>query len=69
MENMLKRVFDYQSFFPNGRLSAMIEDVESRYRELAGLDDEDLSLVSAAGDTEITNKLLENRDEHTDRNI
>ena len=69
MENMLKRVFDYQSFFPNGRLSAMIEDVESRYRELAGLDDEDLSLVSAAGDTDITNKLLENRDEHTDRNI
>ena len=69
MENMLKRVFDYQSFFQNRRLSAMIEDVENRYRELAGLDDEDLSLVSAAGDTDITNKLLENNDEHTDRTI
>ena len=69
MENMLKRVFDYQSFFQNGRLSAMIEDVENRYRELAGLDDEDLSLVFAAGDTDITNMLLENNNEHTDRTI
>ena len=69
MENMLKRVFEYQSFFQNGRLSAMIEDVENRYRELTGLDDEDLSLVSAAGDTDITNKLLENNDEHKDRTI
>ena len=69
MENMLKRVFDYQSFFQNGRLGAMIEDVENRYRELAGLDDEDLSLVFAAGDTDITNMLLENNNEHTDRTI
>ena len=66
MEKMLKRVFDYQNFSPNSRLSAMIEDVENRYR---ALDEEELFLVSAAGDTDITNRLLEKKDGYTDRNV
>lgn len=66
MEKILKRVFDYQRFSANKRLSAMIQDVESRYCEL---DDEDLSLVTAAGETDIISRLLENKDEYTDRNI
>lgn len=43
----LKLTFDYQRFSPNSRLSAMIEDVESRYTELS---DEDLFFVAAAGE-------------------
>ena len=66
MEKKLRRVFDYQSFSPNRRLSAMIEEVENRYREL---DEEELFFVSAAGNTDITNRLLEKKDEYTDRNI
>ena len=66
MEKKLKRVFDYQSFSQNRRLSAMIEDVENRYREL---DEEELFFVSAAGNTDITNRLLEKKDEYTDRNM
>lgn len=66
VERMLRRVFDYQRFSPNRRLSAMIEEVENRYRALG---DEELSLVAAAGDTDITNGLLEKKDEHTDGSI
>lgn len=66
VERMLRRVFDYQRFSPNRRLSAMIEEVENRYRSL---DDEELSLVAAAGDTDITNELLEKKDEHADGSI
>ena len=66
MERMLRRVFDYQRFSPNRRLSAMIEEVENRYRLL---DEEELSLVAAAGDTDITNELLEKKDEHADGSI
>lgn len=66
MEQILKRVFDYQRFSPDRRLSAMIEEAEKRYR---ALDDEDLSLVTAAGDTGLTYDLLEKKDECTDKNI
>ena len=66
MEKKLRRVFDYQSFSPNRHLSAMIEEVENRYREL---DEEELFLVSAAGNMNITNRLLEKKDEYTDRNM
>ena len=44
MEKILKRIFDYQRFSPNKRLSAIISEIESRYRVL---DDEKLSLISA----------------------
>ena len=66
VERMLRRVFDYQRFSPNRRLSAMIEEVKNPYRSL---DDEELSLVAAAGDTDITNELLEKKDEHADGSI
>lgn len=62
MEQMLKRIFDYQRFSPNRRLSAIISEVENHYR---ALDDEDLSLVTAAGDPNET-WLLEKKDEPTD---
>lgn len=63
VEQMLKRIFDYQRFSPNRCLSAIISEVENRYR---ALDDEDLSLVTAAGDPNAT-WLLEKKDEPTDR--
>ena len=66
MEQILKRVFDYQRFSPDKRLSAMIEEAEKRYRALA---DEDLSLVTAAGDMGLTYDLLEKKDGCTDKNI
>ena len=50
MERKLNRVFDYQRFSANKRLSAMITETERRYQALA---DEDLFLVAAAGDTDI----------------
>lgn len=66
VEQILKRVFDYQRFSPDKRLSAMIEEAEKRYRALA---DEDLSLVTAAGDMGLTYDLLEKKDGCTDKNI
>jgi len=66
MEKILKRIIDYQRFSPNKRLSAIISEIESRYRVL---DDEKLSLISAAGNTDITNDSPEKKDERTARNI
>lgn len=66
MEKILKRIFDYQRFSPNNRLSAIISNVENRYRVL---NDDELSLISAAGNTDISNDLLEKKDERTNRNI
>lgn len=48
MINKMKRVFDYQRFSPNSRLSEMIDKVEQRYTEL---NDEDLFFVAAAGES------------------
>ncbi|MDO4731003.1 MAG: hypothetical protein Q4B14_02605 [Clostridia bacterium] len=66
MEQMLKRLFDYHRFFPDKRLIDIISDVESRYCEL---DDEELLLVAAAGDTDTTKDLLEKKDEYMYRDI
>ena len=51
MEQKLKRMFDYQRFENNARLSAMLSDAHARYgfsgeRELT---DEDVDLLNAAG--------------------
>ena len=48
MEKTLKKLFDYQRFEQNERLEKLIRETESR---CAGeLSDEELTLVSAAGD-------------------
>ncbi len=51
MEKKLKRLFDYQRFEKNERLEKLIHETESRYAK--ELSDDDLSLVNAAGETEI----------------
>ena len=66
MENKLRRVFEYQKFAANSRLGAMIAETERRYQ---ALNDDDLFLVSAAGETDIMNDISENKDEYRDRNI
>ncbi len=48
MERKLSRLFDRQKFEQNARLNSIISDVESRYA--GALSDDDLELVSAAGD-------------------
>ena len=45
----LSQAFDYQKFQHNPRLDAITRDVESRYTK-AALSDDDLELVSAAGE-------------------
>jgi len=45
----LSQAFDYQKFQQNPKLDAITRDVESRY-DKAALSDEDLELVSAAGE-------------------
>ncbi|MBQ2739850.1 MAG: hypothetical protein IJE22_04325 [Oscillibacter sp.] len=49
MEKKLRRMFDLQKFEDHERLSAIIGDVDSRYGR--ALSDDDLELVSAAGET------------------
>lgn len=48
MENKLKKLFDYQRFEQNDKLEKLIHETESRYAK--ELSEEDLSLVSAAGE-------------------
>ena len=48
MEKKLHRLFDFQKFQGNEKLSAMIGDVETCYGR--ALSDDDLELVSAAGE-------------------
>ena len=50
--NKLSQAFDFQKFQQNPRLAAITRDVESRY-ERADLSDDDLDLVSAAGDVSV----------------
>ena len=57
MSKNLKHLFDFQKFEGNSRLSSMIAETESRYgvgmsRNLE-LSDDDLTLVSAAGNTDL----------------
>lgn len=47
MENKLKALFEFQRFSPNERLAKMIEETE---QGVSQLDDDELSLVSAAGE-------------------
>lgn len=49
MERKLANLFDRQRFERNAKLSGVISDVESRYA--GALADDDLEMVSAAGDT------------------
>ena len=48
----LSQAFDFQKFQHNPKLDAITRDVESRY-EKAALSDDDLDLVSAAGEVTI----------------
>ena len=55
MEQKLSRLFDFQKFSRNPRLEAMLADAEGRYHALA---DEDLEMVSAAGDSVPTGPMI-----------
>lgn len=48
MEKTLKRLFDFQKFSGNARLSEVIADTESRYNN--ALSDDELGAVNAAGE-------------------
>lgn len=48
MENRLKSLFEFQKFENNSRLAKLVRDTELRYG--AELTDDELSMVSAAGD-------------------
>jgi hypothetical protein len=50
MERKLFQAFDRQRFQQNARLASIISDVESRYAR--ALSDDDLEIVSAAGNAE-----------------
>ena len=58
MENKLKQLFDYQKFEKNAKLDALIAGAHSRYAE--ALSDDDLEMVSAAGEISELNKAAEN---------
>ena len=54
MENKISRLFDYQKYAPNDKLSAIIKDVESRYSlDIQELSDDELGMLSAAGNTDV----------------
>ena len=48
----LSQAFDFQKFQRNPKLDAITRDVESRYNR-AALSDDDLELVSAAGESTV----------------
>ena len=51
MEGKLRRLFDYQRFAGNARMAKLIEETENRCD--GALSDDELSLVSAAGDVNL----------------
>jgi hypothetical protein len=54
MENKLSRLFDYQKYAPNDKLTSIIRDVESRYSlDLQELSDDELGMLNAAGSVEM----------------
>ena len=54
MENKLSRLFDYQKYAPNDKLSSIIRDVESRYSlDVQELSDDELGMLNAAGNTDV----------------
>ena len=60
MEKKLKMLFDYQRFEQNEKLEKLIQETENRYAK--ELSEEDLSLVSAAGEIKEEQKTFE--DDH-----
>lgn len=54
VQGRLFALFDYQRIEENPRLAKMIEDTEARYG--AELSDDSLEFVSAAGETDISQK-------------
>lgn len=62
MESKLKNLFDYQRFEGNSRLAELIRETEERTAQ--ALTDEQLGLVSAAGDP--LQHLAEQQDKPTD---
>lgn len=58
MSNKLKQLFDYQGFAKNDHLQRLIDDTMSRVNttQRVMLSDDELGLVSAAGDLSATLK-------------
>lgn len=54
MENRLNKLFEFQKFENNSRLAKLIQETESRYG--SALSDDDLDIVSAAGEIPVKNK-------------
>ena len=48
----LSQAFDFQKFQQNPKLAGIVRETEGRYAE-AALSDDDLGLVSAAGETTV----------------
>lgn len=48
----LSQAFDFQKFQQNPKLAGIVRETEGRYAK-AALSDDDLELVSAAGDTTV----------------
>ncbi len=62
MENKLSRLFDYQKYAPNDKLSSIIRDVESRYSlDVQELSDDELGMLNAAGNTDVMRVKKEER--------
>ncbi len=53
MENKLNELFARQRFFGNKKLADIIDDVQERYYEKE-LSEDDLEMVSAAGEPDIS---------------
>lgn len=60
----LSQAFDFQRFQQNERLAGIISDVEGRYAHV--LSDDDLELVSAAGDAYLVVPTADGSDNHKD---
>jgi hypothetical protein len=68
MENKLSRLFDYQKYAPNDKLSSIIKDVESRYSlDLQELSDDELGMLNAAGSVEMEAARQKELEEHNIR--
>ena len=61
MDNKLKQLFDFQHFQCHQRLNEILDDVEARY--VNALSDDDLDMVSAAGDAVWLSKVLEDKND------
>lgn len=59
MENRLKALFDYQKFENNESLNALIMETQARLG--TELSDDALSMVSAAGDIPLQNKVTQKK--------